>query len=93
MVDGTGISVDFDGRLLVVEPTTPAAKEELGTSRLSLFITDISRLSLKGAGMLRGGRLSLTMHDGSRHQLAFSRDQQPHFTHLYKELRAAKSTP
>ncbi|MFB9905888.1 hypothetical protein [Allokutzneria oryzae] len=90
-MDGTGISVDFDGRLLVVQPTNATSKEELGTSRLSLSISDISRLSLKGAGMLRGGRLSLTMHDGSRYQLPFNREQQHTFAQLYKALRSAKS--
>ncbi|XVV01821.1 HIRAN domain-containing protein [Actinosynnema sp. CA-248983] len=90
-MDGYGIFVDFDGQRLVVRPKTVQAQAALGTTDLHLAPADIAFLNLKTAGLLRNGRLELTMHNGSRYQLPFTRPQEADFTWLYGALMAARA--
>jgi hypothetical protein len=85
-VDGYGISVDFDGRQLVVQPKNVLAKVALGRSRLVVTSAELVSASMTRAGLFRNGRLDLVVRDEVPCQLHFTRRQQADFEQLYRGL-------
>lgn len=87
-MDGYGISVDFDGQQLVVQPKNALAKVALGRSRLVVTSADLVSVSMTKAGLFRNGRLDLVVRDERPCQLHFTRRQQADFEQLYRGLRS-----
>ncbi|GLY49703.1 HIRAN domain-containing protein [Lentzea sp. NBRC 102530] len=85
-MDGLGISVEFDGSLLVVTPSNALGKVSLGTNRLVLRGADLVSVSLSKAGLFRNGRLDLVVREGRPCQLHFTRRQQADFERLHGGL-------
>ncbi|MFJ5988859.1 HIRAN domain-containing protein [Lentzea sp. NPDC092896] len=85
-MDGYGISVDFDGRRLVVQPKNVLAKVALGRSRLVVTSAELVSASMTRAGLFRNGRLDLVVRDELPCQLHFTRKQQADFEQLYRGL-------
>ncbi|HEX7304360.1 HIRAN domain-containing protein [Lentzea sp.] len=85
-MDGYGISVDFDGLQLVVEPKNAVAEAALGRRRLVVTGPELVSVSMARAGLFRNGRLDLVVRDGQPCKLHFTRRQQADFERLYHGL-------
>ncbi|MER7840957.1 hypothetical protein ABTY98_34970 [Streptomyces sp. NPDC096040] len=99
-MEGYGINVHYDGVSVQVQPAKFLARATFGANGLAVPASDIASLLFKGAGRVANGRPELRTHEGKRHQLHFTREQQPGFEVLHTELQAvtpsgitAPSTP
>ena len=92
-MEGYGINVHYDGVSVQVQPTKFLARATFGANGLVVRVSDITWLLFKGAGRVATGRLELQTHEGKRHQLHFTREQQPEFEALHSQLQAPSGIP
>ncbi|TAK70637.1 MAG: hypothetical protein EPO13_01820 [Actinomycetota bacterium] len=93
VIAGYLIEVDYDGDALRVHARTKAAAVAFGGKDhgqdATVPVREMRTVALKEAGRLIQGNLAVTTKDGRRYLLQYRRAQQPQFTALYADLRAA----